>query len=93
MNESIDVFAEKDEENDESKRAAEVFAILKVCVRAGIYHEFFRESGLGEMGLFWASVRQRVMEERRVHLQICFIGEYLAFVNIRAMRILSVAKE
>ena len=48
----IDIFAEKDEVNDESKRAAEALAMLKVSVRTGIHHEFFRESGLGEMGLF-----------------------------------------
>ena len=52
MNESIDVFAEEDEVDDEGKRAAEAFAMLKVCVRTGIHHEFFREFGLSEMGLF-----------------------------------------
>ena len=52
LNESIDVFAEEDEVDDEGKRAAEAFAVLKVCVRTGIHHVFFRESGLGEMGLF-----------------------------------------
>ena len=52
LNESIDVFAEEDEVDDESKRAAETFAVLKACVRAGIHHKFFRESGLGKMGLF-----------------------------------------
>ena len=52
MNESIDVFAEEDEVDDEGKSAAETFAVFKVCVRAGIHHEFFRESGLGKMGLF-----------------------------------------
>ena len=52
MNESIDVFAEEDEVDDEGKRTAEAFAVLKVCVRTGIHHKFFRESGLGEMGSF-----------------------------------------
>ena len=52
LNESIDVFAEEDEVDDEGKRTAEAFAVLKVCVRTGIHHELFRESGLGKMGLF-----------------------------------------
>ena len=35
MNESIDVFAEEAEVDDESKRATKAFTMFKVCVRAG----------------------------------------------------------
>lgn len=50
LNESIDVFAEEDEVEDECKRTAEAFAVLKVCVR--------REGALAN-GFHWGTSRFR----------------------------------
>ena len=93
LNRSIDIFTEEDEVDDEDKRTAEVFAVFKDCVRTGIHHAFFRGSGLDKMGLF-PGVDQTTGHVRTEDaLADVLLGESLVFVNIRAMRILSVTGE
>lgn len=46
FNQGIDIFAVKAEENDESKRTAEAFAVFQRSIGASIHHEFFGELGL-----------------------------------------------